>query len=423
MIYMPNYHRSIADCSHDWHRDEEARFLGEWSREVLSRLLKRIEPAAPDAVYHERLEDELRLIEAHGHCGYFLIVADYVGWAKDSGIGVGPGRGAGPCTLVGFALGITTVDPVRYGLPFERFFNPLRGVAPDFDVDFCAARRDEVRHYILHRYGRDRVAQISSDDGVPLMSRLVISNCSLEQLVPMEHVADTAFPTTSVNMAQAAAAGLVRFNVINQQGITLLQQAQVRRGVSADAVPMEDVALDDSRVYQALCSAGSSGIEMLEHDYQFTLQAVQPDRFSDLCAVIALSYRQHASIAPFVARKAQRASCDAHHPSITHITAETYGLILYQEQVMHIANHVAGFTFAQGDLLRRACRSENRNAIDHYQCEFISGAQCNGLSTIEATALFKRIKKAGKESFNKSHAVAYAKLAYQVGMQISDNRG
>jgi len=202
MTYMPKFIEPASKIFNEICIDPEAVLLRKLSEEKLINLLTKLDTAAPESVYKERLNAELCILEDKGYCGYFLIVADYVNWAKENGIAVGPGRGSGPCSLVGFALGITGIDPIRYELPFERFVNPERNSIPDFDLDFCDKRRSEVTDYIQSRYGHDRVAQISSDDTRPLPSRIVICDRPLEKIVALYANPETGFPTTKMNMDQ-----------------------------------------------------------------------------------------------------------------------------------------------------------------------------------------------------------------------------
>lgn len=415
MSFMPAFNQSVMMISRERQLASEAELLALRSREGLSHHLGRAEAAMPAALYLKRLEDELRVIEGGHFCGYFLIVADYVSWAKDNGIPVGPGRGSGPCSLVAFVLGITRVDPIEYNLPFERFINPLRDVLPDFDLDFCDKRCGEVTDYIRTTYGADRVARLSDEDQSPLDARLVIADRPLAELVPIDTDFESGIATAKMTMDQIDVVGLVRFNVINQNALTINQQSVWELAKSGEMVDVDDIPLDDKRVYRLLSAGESSNLSLLDGaDYRATLMAVQPDKFSDLYAVVALCYPRLQSIAPqFIKHKRNPETVSCVHPVLEGITAETYGLILYQEQVMHIVHAIAEFPYAEGDLFRRALQKEHVEALDHYKKKFFTGAIKFGLNLEEASSLFDQLAEAGRNGFNKSHAVAFAMMAYQ----------
>lgn len=416
MTYMPEFIHSTADFSHQCPVNAEADLLWERSRESLSCLLVKLNPAAPESVYKARLETELGILEEHGFSGYFLIVADYVQWAKDNGIAVGPGRGSGPCSLVGFALGITNVDPIKYDLPFERFVNPDRQTLPDFDVDFCDKRQSEVTNYIQSKYGPDRVAQISSHDTTPLTSRLVICDRPLTELVTLYPNPESGFPVAKMTMEQIKDAGLVQFNAINQKALTINQRVVKELTKSGAAIDLDNIPLDDKGAYSLLSAGEASNIAALDDEqYKTALTTVQPDRFQNLCAVIGMSQpRFLQNHIPLYAERSRIPELIQYfHPALEDITAETYGLILYQEQVMHIAHKIAGFSFAQGDSFCRVLKNTNQEAIFIQKNKFIDGAMNFGLLQADAIGLFDHIALSGPRYFNKSHAVAYAMIAYQ----------
>lgn len=415
MTYMPKFIQPTTENDKNIHINPEAELLKKQSREKLSCLLAGNDVAAPAAIYITRLEAELKILEDKDYCGYFLIVADYVQWAKDNSIAVGPGRGSGPCSLVGFALGITNIDPIKYDLPFERFINPERDALPDFDLDFCDERRTEVTDYIKTKYGADRVAQISSDDTTPLPSRLVICDRPLEQLVSLYTMSDSNFPAAKMNIAQVADAGLVQFNAINQKALTIIQRAVQTLTQSGQPIDINSISLDDSDTYRLLSAGELSNIAVLDDEhYKNTLVRVQPDRFENLYAVIALCQpRSQGNIQHYVERKQNPHLVQYLHPALESITAETYGLVLYQEQVMHIAHKIAGFTLAQSDLFRRALKKSDRTTTNYYKNKFINGATNTGVSPAEAVQLFDYVAESNLCSSNKSHAVAFAMIAYQ----------
>jgi len=413
--FMPKYIEPASDHFQHFQVNPEAELLRQLSEENLSRLLIEHDLAAPELIYTQRLEAELQTLKNKGYCGYFLIVADYVQWAKKNGIAVGPGRGSGPCSLVGFVLGITTIDPIRYDLPFERFINPERDTLPDFDLDFCKKRRAEVTHYIQSRYGNDRVAQISSDDTRPLPSRLVICNRPLAKLVSLYANPESGFPTAKMNMSQIANAGLVRFNAIDQNALTINQFAVQQLAKAGQPVDIDNIPLDDIGTFHLLSAGEASNIAVLDDEhYRNTLITIQPERFEHLCAVIALCQpRAQNSIPLYTERKQNPGLAHCFHPALKSITAETYGLVIYQEQVIHIAHKIAGLSLAQADSFRRTLKKCDPGSKCTYKYKFIDGAMAFGLPQAEAVALFEYIAVCEQRSFNKSHAVAFAKLAYQ----------
>lgn len=416
MTFMPAFIQSTANYPRQDQAKHEADLLRERCRQNLSDLLAGSDIEVSESTCRARLEAELQIIEDKGFCGYFLIVADFVQWAKTSDIATGPGRGSGPCSLVGYTLGITSIDPTKYNLPFERFINPDRDVLPDFDLDFCDSRRDEVTSYIQSKYGFDRVAQLSANDNTPLPSRLVICDRPLAGLIPIYLNPQSGFPFINITTEQTEGAGLVQFNAINQKALTIIQHTVRRLAESGTAIEIDNIPLDDNSTFQLLSAGEVSNIAELDgKNYKFALEAVQPATFSDLYAVIALCYPYlQGHIALFAERKKNPELIRYFHPSLESITAETYGLILYQEQVMQIAHEIAGFSFAQSDLLRRALRQPESVAAHTYKSEFINGSIESGMPQSEAEGLFEYIAISGRCSFNKSHAIAYAKIAYQI---------
>ena len=328
--------------------------------------------------------------------------------------------------MLGFVLGITAVDPIRYGLPFERFVNPDKETLADFDIEFCDQRRDEVANYIQSKYGVDRVAQISSDDARPLPSRLVICDRPLSELVPLYSNPESGFPAAKINLSQITSAGLVQFNVINQKALTINQRTVEEARRSGVAIDLDQIPLDDSEAYRLLSKGETSTVAVHDDErYKATLLAVQPDCFEDLCAVIALSQSRLQNFIPqYVEHKRHPDLVRYFHPALESITADTHGLILYQEQLMHIVHKIAGFSFAQGDLFRRALKKSNREAIAVHKIRFINGAKSFGLSSAESTGLFEHLVFSCQWIFNKSHAVAFAMIDYQTAwLQANYNYG
>ncbi len=416
MTYMPNFIQSALDFSGDYYVNLEAELLRQRSRANMSRILLEREPATSVSVYNARLDAELQIIDDKKCSSYFLIVADYVRWAENNGIAVGPGRGSGPCSLVGFVLGITKVDPIKYDLPFERFVNPERNPVPDFDIDFCEERCGEVVTYIQSRYGSNHVAQISSDDGTPLPSRLVIGDRPLTELAPLYSNPASGFPATRMTIAQVANAGLVQFNVIPQNVLTSIQQATQTLEQSGITINFENIGLNDEATYHLLCRGAVSNIGVFDSaQYQSALATIKPDKFEHLCAAIALSHPLLKDrVEAYAESRHSPDSTKAIHPAVTHITAESYGHILYQEQIILIAEKIAGYSLAEADTLRRALKASTPETDSPHKKRFVEGAQESGLSRTKATELFEQVALACGCSFNKSHAVASAMMAYQL---------
>src|SRR5476651_437879 len=388
--------------------------------------------------YRQRLEFELDVIAGMKYPGYFLIVADFIQWAKAKGIPVGPGRGSGAGSLVSYALTITDLDPIRFGLLFERFLNPERVSMPDFDIDFCQDRRDEVIRYVQERYGRDQVAQIITfgtlqargvlrdvgrvlqmpygqvdkltklvpqnpaapvtlaaaiasepklqafRDEDPVVARafdiaqrlegltrhasthaagIVIGDRPLSDLVPLYRDPKSDMPVTQFNMKWVEQAGLVKFDFLGLKTLTVLQTAVAlvaRRGIDID---LTAIPLDDTKTYEMLARGETVGVFQVESaGMRRALLDMQPDRFEDIIALVAL-YRPGpmANIPTYCARKHGMEHPDFIHPKLEPILHETFGVIIYQEQVMQIAQVLAGFTLGQADLLRRAMGKKIRS--------------------------------------------------------------
>jgi len=422
--------------------------------------------------------------------GYFLIVSDFIQWAKKQGIPVGPGRGSGAGSLVSYALTITDLDPIRFGLLFERFLNPERVSMPDFDIDFCQDRRDEVIRYVQERYGRDQVAQIitfgtlqargvlrdvgrvlqmpygqvdklcklvpqnpaapvslkqaiegeprlqAERDGDAVVKRafdiaqkleglnrhasthaagIVIGDRPLSELVPLYRDPKSDMPVTQFNMKWVEQAGLVKFDFLGLKTLTVLQTAVAllkRRGIDID---LAAIPLDDKSTYDLLARAEAVGIFQLESaGMRRALLDMRPDRFEDIIALVAL-YRPGpmANIPTYCARKHEMEKSDYIHPKLEPILRETFGVIIYQEQVMQAAQILAGFTLGEADLLRRAMGKKIRKEMQAQRERFVSGAVERGVERYQADAIFDLLERFAEYGFNKSHAAAYALVAYQ----------
>jgi DNA polymerase III subunit alpha len=467
----------------------------ELRRQAIDGLSRRIAahglaPGRTAEDYRERLDFELGVIERMKYPGYFLIVADFIQWAKSQGIPVGPGRGSGAGSLVAYALTITDLDPIRFGLLFERFLNPERVSMPDFDIDFCQDRRDEVIRYVQQKYGRDQVAQIitfgtlqargvlrdvgrvlqmpygqvdklcklvpqnpanpvtlkraiddeprlqAERDRDPVVRRafdiaqkleglhrhasthaagIVIGERPLNELVPLYRDPKSNMPVTQFNMKWVEPAGLVKFDFLGLKTLTVLQTAVAllrKRGVDVD---LASIPLDDAKTYALLARAEAVGIFQLESQgMRRALLDMRPDRFEDIIALVAL-YRPGpmANIPTYCARKHRMEDPDYIHPKLEPILRETFGVIVYQEQVMQAAQILAGYTLGQADLLRRAMGKKIRKEMQEQRADFVKGATERGIERQQADAIFDLLERFAEYGFNKSHAAAYALVAYQ----------
>jgi DNA polymerase III subunit alpha len=440
--------------------------------------------------YKDRLAFELGVIERMKYPGYFLIVADFIQWAKSEGIPVGPGRGSGAGSLVAYALTITDLDPIRFGLLFERFLNPERVSMPDFDIDFCQDRRDEVIRYVQQRYGRDRVAQIitfgtlqargvlrdvgrvlempygqvdklcklvpqnpaapvtlakaiedeprlqAARDSEPVVARafavalkleglnrhasthaagIVIGDRGLSELVPLYRDPKSDMPVTQFNMKWVEQAGLVKFDFLGLKTLTVLQTA-VRLVKQRDVdIDLAAIPLDDKKTYDLLARAEAVGVFQLESQgMRRALLDMRPDRFEDIIALVAL-YRPGpmANIPTYCARKHGLEEPDYIHPKLEPILRETFGVIVYQEQVMQAAQVLAGYSLGEADLLRRAMGKKIRSEMRAQSERFVSGSVERGVAPVQAETIFELLERFADYGFNKSHAAAYALVAYQ----------
>lgn len=441
--------------------------------------------------YWERLDFELGVIEQMGFPGYFLIVAEFIQWAKDHGIPVGPGRGSGAGSVVAWALTITDLDPLRFSLLFERFLNPERVSMPDFDVDFCQDRRDEVIKHVQDKYGRDRVAQIITfgklqakavvrDVGrvlempygyIDKISKMIPMDgaqpCTLEQSLEMEpdlrrmmkedpdvanlikiglqleglyrhastHAAGVVIgdrplddliplyrdprsdmPVTGFNMKYVEDAGLVKFDFLGLKTLTVLQTAvnYVKTTTGTD-IDLTTIPLDDPPTFRLLERADTVGVFQLESaGMRDVLRKLKPDTFEDIIAVVAL-YRPGPmdNIPSYIARKHGEEEPDYLYPSLETILKETFGIIIYQEQVMQIAQELSGYSLGGADLLRRAMGKKIAAEMEQQRAIFVDGAEAKGVARQKASDIFDLVAKFASYGFNKSHAAAYALVAYQ----------
>jgi len=442
-------------------------------------------------VYFDRLAFETEIIIDMGFAAYFLIVADFIKWAKDHDIPVGPGRGSGAGSVVAWSLTITDLDPIRLGLLFERFLNPERVSMPDFDIDFCETRRGEVIRYVQERYGADKVAQIITfgklkaravlkDTGrvlqmpygqVDRLAKLipnhptdpwtleralngvtelaaeyrndaqvrrlfdlamkleglprhasthaagvVIGDRRLDALVPLYRDPRSDMPVTQFDMKYVEAAGLVKFDFLGLKTLSVLQKGVALltgRGIEVDLDRL--MPWDDPDVYALLQKGDTVGVFQLESEgMRRTLAAVRPSNFGDIIALVSL-YRPGPmdNIPMFGDRKNGRAPIEYPHPLLEEVLKETYGIFVYQEQVMEAAKVLAGYSLGEADLLRRAMGKKIKSEMDAQRERFITGCAANAIARPKANELFDLIDKFAGYGFNKSHAAAYALVAYQ----------
>ena len=489
---LPRFAADAKGVSHDEAVAAEAAELRRQAREGLEKRLAEqgMSEGYTRGEYYERLEYELGIIETMQFPGYFLIVADFIKWAKAHDIPVGPGRGSGAGSLVAWALTITDVDPLRFSLLFERFLNPDRVSMPDFDIDFCQDRREEVIRYVQERYGRDQVGQIitfgtlqaravlrdvgrvlempygqvdrlcklvpnnpanptplgkaiegepkfeEEKEKEPIVGQLldmalkleglyrhasthaagiVIGDRPLSQLVPMYRDPRSDMPVTQFNMKWVEQAGLVKFDFLGLKTLTVLKTAVdliARKGIEID---LPKLPLDDKPTYEMMSRGEVVGVFQVESaGMRKALIGMKPDRIEDIIALVAL-YRPGPmeNIPTYNARKHGEEEIASIHPKIDHLVKETQGVIVYQEQVMQIAQELAGYTLGQADLLRRAMGKKIRAEMEKQRGIFVEGATERGVAKAQANFIFDLLAKFADYGFNKSHAAAYAIVSYQ----------
>jgi DNA polymerase-3 subunit alpha len=490
---LPAYPVPAGSTTEQFLRDEAARGLGE----RLAIAVAATAPARNERDYQQRLELELGVICSMGFAGYFLIVADFIRWARHNGVPVGPGRGSGAGSLVAYALGITDLDPIEHDLLFERFLNPERVSMPDFDVDFCMEGRDRVIDYVANKYGRERVSQIITygtlaakavvrdvgrvlghnygyvdkiaklipfEIGMTLdkaleheeeLARLYQSDGEVHELIdlarsleglarnagthaggvviapsvltdftPLYCEEGSTTPVTQFDKDDVEAAGLVKFDFLGLRTLTIIDWAvrdiNASRTLAGEA-PLVITALpmDDAATYTLLKSCKTTAVFQLEsRGMKDLIRRLQPDRFGDIVALVAL-FRpgplQSGMVEDFIARKhdTSGSAIDYLHPDLKPVLAATYGVILYQEQVMQIAQILAGYTLGGADLLRRAMGKKKPEEMAKQRSVFVSGAVARGVREQQATHIFDLMEKFAGYGFNKSHSAAYALLSYQ----------
>ena len=490
--------------------DDEVEELRRQAWEGLENRLSVIELAAPRVEYEARLTFELEIIEKMGFPGYFLIVADFIKWAKQHDIPVGPGRGSGAGSLVAYVLTITDLDPLRYALLFERFLNPERVSMPDFDIDFCMDRREEVIRYVQEHYGREKVAQIITfgallskaavrDVGrvlqmsygqVDRLSKMipvegvkpvsitkaladeprlreaakeevvgrlltyaeqieglyrnasthaagvVIGDRPLDELVPLYQDPRSDMPATQFNMKWVEAAGLVKFDFLGLKTLTVIQDAirQIRAQgrplhIAADGRQLYapkpgaendigHIPLDDKATYELYAAAKTVAVFQVESSGMMdALRRMKPTCIEDIVALVAL-YRPGPmeNIPTYCEVKNGLRELESIHPTIDHILKETQGIIVYQEQVMQIAQVMGGYSLGGADLLRRAMGKKIAEEMAKERPKFVEGCKVtHGIDAKKSGEVFDLLEKFANYGFNKSHAAAYAVVSYQTG--------
>jgi len=472
-------------------------YLVHLSKEGLEKRLEQLYPNEADReaqreTYYKRLEFECGTIVKMGFPGYFLIVADFINWAKNNGVPVGPGRGSGAGSLVAYALGVTDLDPLRYNLLFERFLNPERVSMPDFDIDFCQHGRDRVIQYVKEKYGADAVSQIATfgtmaakaavrdigrvldlgymfTDGIaklipfkpgkhvtiadamkeePLLQERFDNEDEVHQLIelaqrvegltrnvgmhaggvliapgkltdfcPLYTQGDESGVVSQYDKDDVEAVGLVKFDFLGLTTLTILDWAEryIRRlDPSKQDWSLAQVPLDDPASFTILKKANTVAVFQLEsRGMQGMLKDAQPDRFEDIIALVALYRPGPMDLIPsFCARKHGREVVEYPDPRVEPILKETYGIMVYQEQVMQMAQIIGGYSLGGADLLRRAMGKKKAEEMAEHRALFRDGAAKNGLTGEKADEIFDLMEKFAGYGFNKSHAAAYALLAY-----------
>jgi len=451
--------------------------------------------AANEQTYEDRLRTELDVITNMGFAGYFLIVADFIRWAKTNGIPVGPGRGSGAGSLVAFCLSITELDPIQHGLLFERFLNPERVSLPDFDIDFCMQGRDRVIDYVADKYGRDKVAQIITHgtmaaravvrdvgrvmnlpygyvdtiaklipfevgmtleraleqeellrarydtdedvrqlietakalEGLPRnvgkhAGGVVIAPSTLTDFTPLYSEGESKQAVTQFDKDDLEAIGLVKFDFLGLKTLTIIDKTlkfvnDKRTRRAEPALALQNLPTDDPKTYALIKAGRATGIFQLEsRGMRELIQGLRPDRFEDLIALVAL-YRpgplQSGMVEDFINRKHGREHIRYPHPTLEPILQPTYGVILYQEQVMEIAQVMAGYSLGSADLLRRAMGKKKPEEMARQRQVFLDGAHRQNVDLVTASHIFDLMEKFAGYGFNKSHSAAYALITFQ----------
>jgi len=441
-------------------------------------------------IYKERLNYEIQIINNMGFAGYFLIVADFVNWAKTNLIPVGPGRGSGAGSVVAWSMGITDLDPIQYSLLFERFLNPERISMPDFDIDFCQIRRDEVIEYVNNKYGSESVAHIITfgtlasraavrdigrvlevpygeidsfaklipfNPSKPLSlaesiksekslrdiidrderisnvidislklegvhrhasthaAGVVIGDTNLSNVIPLYKDPNTETNVTQFSMKYVEKAGLIKFDFLGLTTLSIINECVDLIKKEIPKFALKEIPLNDNKTFLQLSRGNAVGVFQLESNgMSSVLKQLQPDKFEEIIAVVAL-FRPGPmdNIPSFCNRKHGREEIDYIHPLLENVLKETYGIIVYQEQVMEIAQVLSNYSLGEADLLRRAMGKKIQKEMDDQKSRFIDGALKNNINENEASKIFDLVNKFAGYGFNKSHAAGYALIAYQ----------
>jgi DNA polymerase-3 subunit alpha len=482
-FFLPHFEISAGENLDDVMKDKVEKGL----RVLMPKILKGKQDGGLWEKYEKRLRDELDMIRSMGFAGYFLIVSDFVHYAKQSNIPVGPGRGSAAGSLVAYALGITTIDPIRYGLFFERFLNPDRISMPDIDIDFCQEGRDEIIRYVTEKYGKDRVSQIitfgkmqaravirdvgralnmpygevdaiakmvpnvlniSLDEAVKMEPRLrdeernspkvrkllslsraleglnrhasthaagvVISDMPLVERVPLCAPKDDV--VTQFAMKDIETIGLTKFDFLGLKTLTVIKNTLtfIRQGRGQE-IDMESLPLDDEKTYQLLMRGDTDGVFQLESaGMKDILVSMKPDCIEDVIALIALYRPGPMNMVPeFISRKQGKTKIAYELPELEAILKETYGVIVYQEQVMQIAGAIGNYTMAEADTLRKVMSKKKAEEMEKEKPKFLSGAKIKKISEQKARKIWDKMETFAQYGFNKSHSTAYAMISYQ----------
>ena len=474
-------------------------FLEKAAKDGLSRRLELRASPIEVIPYQDRLETELKVIFDMEFPGYFLIVADFIRWARETNIPVGPGRGSGAGSLVAWALGITDLDPLEHDLLFERFLNPERISMPDFDIDFCMEKRDLVIDYVAGRYGRDRVAQIitfgkmkakavirdvgrvlgmpygqvdaiaklipvdlreemtlaralkeedelqslyQNDEDVRSVIDLarsleglvrsagthaagvVIAPSALTDFTPLYQAEGETELVTQFDMADVEAVGLVKFDFLGLRTLTIIDRAvatvnSVRSEAAGPPIDITTIPMDDAETFELLQSAQTGAVFQLEsRGMRDLIKRLRPDNFDEIVALVAL-FRpgplESGMVDDYISRKHAEGSqpIEHLHPELEPVLENTHGVILYQEQVMQIAQRLSGYSLGEADLLRRAMGKKKPEEMATQRSVFVEGAGNRGVAQAAAERIFDVVEKFAGYGFNKSHSAAYALIAYQ----------
>tara|TARA_Y100000590_G_scaffold470184_1_gene662599 strand:+ start:1318 stop:4731 length:3414 start_codon:yes stop_codon:yes gene_type:complete len=476
--------------------EDENNALVKKANDGLNKKIAEIEKNDPNSnhdfkKYKDRLIYEINIIKKTGYSGYFLIVADFILWAKDKDIPVGPGRGSGAGSLVAWTLGITDLNPIKYDLLFERFLNPDRVTLPDFDIDFCQEKRDEVLKYVVNKYGKKKVAQIitfgtlqsrnvvrdvgrvlglpytqvdniaklipynpanpislsdaieneaslkemnKNDDSISKLldislklegmyrhasthaAGIVIGDINLDEKIPF-FIDDpkTGLPVTQFSMNYLEKAGLIKFDFLGLKTLTIIKKTSELINNSTDKIDINKISLKDQKTFELLKNGNTIGCFQLEsRGVREYLKKLSPDRFEDIIAMVSL-YRPGPMeyIENYINRKHGKEDIIYLHPKLETVLSETYGITIYQEQVMKIAQVLAGFSLSQADTLRWAIGKRKRALMTSLKKDFIDGCIKNNVKEFQADSIFKQVETFAGYGFNKSHAAGYALIAYQ----------